>query len=432
MCRLWPPKSYKKSAVNCLGAGRQAWCAEPFGRSRMIRFLVVDTLRAIILGTGSGIVVCLVVVFFTVALSASTDFARRFEYYYLFLPLALFAVNLGTRLAPDAKGHGITVIEAIRRRYPIDLIVAPVTFLGSILTIAIGGSAGKVGPGFQTSAALLSALAGRLRLSAEDRRTLMICAISGNFAAVLGAPLAGAVFGTEIIYAKGLLYRNLLPSAIASVVSYLVSVALGFHAPFHRQFVVPAGSTLVFASVGAGIFFGLCSLLFIEVLRGLHWVSGRMSSLEPYTAILAGCLIIGLTFFVSPVYLGLGDETIRETLAGGSVPYAAFLWKTFFTSLTLHFGGVGGIVTPCLFIGATGGSTFGRMLGIDPSLMSALGFVSILSGGLKTPVAAFITAAELFSPEVGCYATIAIVLSYALSGPWTVFPHRKSASQDDT
>lgn len=103
-------------------------------------------------------------------------------------------------------------------------------------------------------------------------------------------------------------------------------------------------------------------------------------------------------------YLGLGLETIESTLGGGDIIWYAFIMKIIFTSITLNFGGSGGIVTPIFFIGATSGALFARIFSMDIATVSSIGFVSLLAGAANTPIAASIMAVKLFGPKIAPYA----------------------------
>ncbi|MBD3308526.1 hypothetical protein GF339_19020 [candidate division KSB3 bacterium] len=88
-------------------------------------------------------------------------FTHQVAWYDWLLPLALpFSSLLIDSLAPEAEGYGTRVIEAIHTASGrIPLLVAPVKFVASILTIACGGSAGKTGPSVQVGAGLASMVA---------------------------------------------------------------------------------------------------------------------------------------------------------------------------------------------------------------------------------------------------------------------------------
>ncbi|HKN18484.1 MAG TPA: chloride channel protein, partial [Dissulfurispiraceae bacterium] len=102
-------------------------------------------------------------------------------------------------------------------------------------------------------------------------------------------------------------------------------------------------------------------------------------------------------------------------------------------SITLNFGGSGGIVTPIFFIGATAGNIFGRVLGLDPAVFAAIGMVSLLAGCTNTPISASIMAVEIFGRAVAPYAAVACVISFLMTGHRSVYPSQilsmsKSAS----
>ncbi len=352
--------------------------------------------------------------------------ANGYRYYFLLLPAALFLSALVVKyLAPDAQGHGTEkVIEAVHQHSGrIKASVVPVKLVATIITIAFGGSAGKEGPAAQIGAAVTSTLSGLLRFDDRDRKKLVICGISAGFATVFGTPIAGAIFGVEVLFVGSMLYEVLLPSFVAGIVGYQVSSSLGityFHEPLKF---VPVFSSLFFAKVCvAGIFFGLCSLLLIETLRLFERLSLRTRIWSPLKGILGGSVLIILSFLFSTRYLGLGLDTIKAALEGGTVPGIAFLLKILFTSITLSFGGSGGIITPIFFIGASAGHVFADVLGFNVTIFSAIGMVALLAGAANTPISASIMAIELFGPEVGPFAAVACVVSFLMTGHRSVYP----------
>ena len=373
-----------------------------------------------------GIIVGLATAVFLKLLGLSTTFTTGFKYYFLFLPIALFlSTVLVNYLAPEAKGHGTEkVIEAIHKRFgKINPAVVPVKLVATIVTLALGGSAGKEGPCAQIGAGLSSMVASLLKFEKKDRRKLVICGISAGFAAVFGTPIAGAMFGVEVLFVGGVLYDVLLPSFISGIISYQVATSLGisyFHEPLRF---VPVFSSLFFIKVCfSGLFFGFCSFLFIEMLRYFENLSEKIRLWAPLKGLIGGVPLVLLSLMFSTKYLGLGLETIKDALEGGSIPIGAFLLKMFFTSVTLSFGGSGGIVTPIFFIGATSGSFFAHMFGLDTAIFSAIGMVSLLAGAANTPISASIMAIELFGAAVAPYAAVSCVISFLMTGHRSVYP----------
>src|SRR5512143_2727358 len=388
--------------------------------------LFVSILKWLFLATCIGVIVGISTTVFLKLLGIGISTVTRYQYYFLLLPVALFLSALIVKtFAPDAEGHGTEkIIEAVHRHSgKMKLSVVPVKLIATVITISLGGSAGKEGPAAQIGAALSSGFAGLLRFSDPDRKKLVICGISAGFATVFGTPIAGALFGVEVLFVGAVLYDVLLPSFVAGIVGYQVSSALGvsyFHEPIS---IVPAFSSFFFLKVClAGLFIGLCSLLLIEALKFFEGLSHRVKIWAPWKGLIGGLALAVLAWSFSTRYLGLGLETITAVLKGGGIPAGAFLLKILFTAITLSFGGSGGIITPIFFIGATAGSAFGRALGFDPALFAAMGMVGLLAGAANTPISASIMAIELFGPEIAPYAAVTCVISFLMTGHRSVYP----------
>ena len=355
-----------------------------------------------------------------------------FDYYYL-LPFALvLSVYLIKKFAPDAEGHGTEkVIEAVHKRSgKIDLAVIPVKLLTTIMTIFAGGSVGKEGPGAQIGAGVSSFLSTLLNFSKEDRKKLVICGISAGFATVFGTPIAGAIFGVEVLIIGVILYDVLLPSFIAGFAAFTTAQLLGikytyFDLHFYQN--VSLDLFLIVQVVIAGLYFGIVSDIVVSTVSEVSKVIKKIPLHPLLIAFLGGILLVILATIFGTQYLGLGMDTIKEVLGpfplmADSVTWYAFLAKTFFTSITLGVGGSGGIITPLFYIGATSGHLFGELIGSNHvAMFAALGFVSVLAGATNSPIAATIMAVELFGIDIAHYAAISAVISFLISGHRSVY-----------
>lgn len=388
--------------------------------------LFISIIKWAVLATLVGVVVGLATTLFLKLLGWSTGLVQANRYYFLFLPLVLFLSTLIVKyLAPDAEGHGTEkVIEAVHKRSgKINLIVVPVKLVATIITLAGGGSAGKEGPCAQIGAGLASSLANILKLNKEDRKKIVICGISAGFATVFGTPVAGALFAVEVLVLGKILQEVLFPSLVAAIISFQIARYFGVTYFHQTVYLTNKFSQVFFIEVlFSGIFFGLVAFLMVEVLKLFERLAHKLDIWKPLKGIIGGAILIGLTLISSPIYLGLGVNTIESSIIGSQIPPLAFLWKIIFTSTTLSMGGSGGILTPVFFVGSTSGSTFARIFQLDPGTFAAIGMVALLSGATNTPIASSVMAIEMFGPQISPYAAIACVVSYIASGHRSVYP----------
>lgn len=357
---------------------------------------------------------------------ASGQFARVPDYY-LLLPLTLVLSSvLVARLAPEAAGHGTEkVIEAVHQRMGrIPLLVVPVKLVATVLTLAGGGSAGKEGPCAQIGAGLASGFASLLRLNDVDRRKLVICGISAGFATVFGTPIAGALFGVEVLVLGQIFYDVLFPSFVAGIVGFHVASRLGVSYPALSAKVVPVLTGWSFTEmIMLGIWCGLIALFFIELMGLGQRLFARLPLSRPVKALLGGGLLVLIGSFGSQRYLGLGLESIEAGLNGTVLPAEAPFLKALATAITLSSGGSGGVVTPIFFIGTAAGNLFAALFH-EPlvATFSAIGMVALLAGAANTPIAASIMAMELFGAGIAPHAAVACMVSFLIVGYRSIYP----------
>lgn len=384
----------------------------------LLEWSVLAILTGALIGVG--------VAFFLKAVSWSVSLGVNMRWRILLLPLGgLITGWLVHRFAPEAGGHGTeAVIRSIHEQNGrVRAAVIPVKLLATVVTLGVGGSAGKEGPAAQIGSGIASLIADTLRLTDQDRRKLAVCGISAGFAGVFGLPIAGSIFGIEVLAVGGMFYEYLLPSFIAGVTALQVVQRLGINFTQYTSLLNPAISGLsLLRMLVLGICMGLVALLFIEMMKYMHQLFHKIPLPAPWLPFIGGFVLILLATLISQQYLGLSTDLLNLTLSGVQVAALAFIWKILFTSVTLGSGYSGGVITPMFVIGATAGSAIGGWLGIPLPMGAALGLVGLTAGAANTPISAIIMGIEMFGPNIGVYAAAVSISSYLLAGHRSIYP----------
>src|SRR3546814_661942 len=178
-------------------------------------------------------------------------------------------VGLMARYGSDKiRGHGIPeAIETILYgESRLSLKVALLKPLSSAISIGSGGPFGAEGPIIMTGGAIGSLFAQCFRLSAAERKTLLVAGASAGMTAIFGTPLAAILLAIEV-----LLFEWKPRSFVPVVVGVLVSLAWrplligeGPLFPFHGP--PPQGCWPLLAAVGVGVLAGLQSALLSTLL----------------------------------------------------------------------------------------------------------------------------------------------------------------------
>jgi len=378
------------------------------------RWIPVSVLVGLLAGSASALLL--------VSLNYATYLREHHTWLILLLAPAGWLIGLlyqqfGSRVE---GGNNLILEETHDPTSTIPLRMTPLVLIGTIVTHIFGGSAGREGTAIQMAASLSDQLAGPFHMAPHDRRILLMAGISAGFGSVFGTPLAGAVFGLEVLAIGKLSYDAITPCILAAFIGDLVTRAWGVQHTIYKVSVVPRMSpTGLIYSMIAGIAFGLMAMGFAKLT---HLVShaGRRFIANPALRPVAGGLIVTAAVFAIGTsrtlkYLGLGIPTIVASFDSRVGPFD-FAIKSLFTAVTLGTGFKGGEVTPLFYIGSTLGNSLSHILPLPPSLLAAMGFVGVFAGAANTPIASTLMAVELFGAEAGAYAGIACVISYLFSG----------------
>lgn len=361
----------------------------------------------------------------------SLDWATQFRESHLwiiaFLPIGGFGIGLMYHYyGKEVESGNNLLIDTIHEpQKTVPFIMAPLVYIGTIITHFLGGSAGREGTALQMAGAIADQFAKPFRLSIADRKILLIAAVAGGFGSVFGTPLAGAIFALEFLLIGRIRYHAIFPAFITAIVADLVTKLWQTpHTHYHIDVIPSISFSNLAYAIFAGILFGLCAALFS---KGMHKTSGFIKKMIVYPPLrpLIGGIIIALAIWAigTTKYIGLGIPTIVESFET-PLPIYDFAIKIAFTILTLSAGFKGGEVTPLFFIGATLGSALSLFVPLPTALLAGMGFVAVFAGATNTPIACSIMAIELFGVESGVYVAIACVVAYLLSGHSSIY-HRQ-------
>ncbi|MGA6984382.1 MAG: chloride channel protein [Candidatus Sulfotelmatobacter sp.] len=336
-------------------------------------------------------------------------------------------------LTPDPNQHST---EEIIRSYHehegrVDMRSFVPKLVAAIATVGFGGSAALEGPSIYGGAALGSWLwtkLRRFRLNDRDRRIMLICGAAAGMSAVFRAPLTGIVFALEMPYRDDLAHEALVPSLIASVVSFVtLSSFLGATPLFNFA---SSGSFTrhdVYWSALLGLIVGLIAMVFVITFRRArvffvkwnipHWVKLAIGGLlTALCGLLFLCLYPGDLVPIGPNYEAVGmilgqHHSTLELLIFSALKLGATLF-------TLAAGGVSAMFVPLFLTGGSIGTAFAQTIhSADLGLFAAVGMASFISAGYKTPLAAVVFVAEATGGHAFIVpALIGAAVAYAASG----------------
>lgn len=349
------------------------------------------------------------------------------------LPLAGLIIALSYQRwgNPSSKGNNLLIEEYLYPQRRIPLVMAPLVLFGTLLTHLFGGSAGREGTAVQIGGAIADQLNRWFNFDKTERRILISIGITAGFAAVFGTPLAGTIFGLEVLLIGKKRYFGLLPCILTAYIANISCQLWNIphtHYPIHDS--IPALSLgNIGLSLIAGILFGTTARLF--TFTGDFFSAQFKKIKSPLFRPVIGGIIILITVVLlkSTKYIGLGIPMIQEAFNNPS-DYYDFLIKLVLTTFTLSAGFKGGEVTPLFFIGATLGSALSTVIPLPLGLLAAMGFVAVFSGATNTPLACTIMGYELFGFQPVVFIAIACIAAFIFSGKKGIYVAQKGGIKE--
>lgn len=370
--------------------------------------------------------------------------------------IAGFLIYTFARQAAGA-GAGKAIDAYHNRQGKIRGRVGIVKILASAITLGTGGSGGREGPIALVGASFGSFLADRFKLSAQERRVLLVAGMGAGVGAFFRAPLAGAIFAVEVLYADpDFEAGSLIPAFFATTIAYCVfSMACDTEAIIHFAQISKFNKPLLLLPLTVlTTVMVLLSLACVKCLHGTENLFKRLrlpNHVKPAIGALgAGLVAVGIFYALSLMHnrarlqslsvLGSGFGFLKDLLQGnvhgsmgmGTVVVllaAVALGKIVTTSLTIGSGGSGGVFGPSMVIGGAIGGAVGIVFQqLMPEVVTRidifvlLGAAGMFSASANTPVSTLIMVSEMTgSPTLLLPSMWVCGLAYLLGRGWSLY-----------
>ncbi len=276
--------------------------------------------------------------------------------------------------------------------------------LSSLAVISTGGSEGREGPIIQMGAALASSLSRRMKVSPERVRILTACGMAAGVAGAYNTPIAATLFVLEVVV--GTFSMTIFgPAVVSAVISTVVVRFFLGDEPVYRVAAFRLESVAEFLPFAViGLLAGPASALFVRSLRESRKVFAAIRLPPPLAMALGGAVVGTIGIFLPEVW-GNGFEGTDRILHGNPTLLfllLLFVGKILATSATIGSGGVGGVFTPTLLLGAAVGGVVAHLCqAVFPHLdapvggYALLGMGGLMAGVTRAPLLALIMIFEL-------------------------------------
>jgi H+/Cl- antiporter ClcA/CBS domain-containing protein len=320
------------------------------------------------------------------------------------------------------RGHGIPeVMEKVlfgESRIPARLLILKP--LSAAIAIGTGGPFGAEGPIIATGGALGSLAGQVIRVTADERKTLLGAGAAAGMAATFGAPVSAVLLAIELLLFE---YRprSLIPVALAAVTATGVRIAFDGTAPVFPipTLQQPSGAALFSYALLGGLF-GFVAAGVVRISYNIeegfeHW--GERLGIDWMWWPAFGAIAVGVIGLIEPRTLGVGYDNIVGAISGTIVGRALLVLvvlKFLSWSIYLGSGTSGGTMAPLFTIGAGLGASAGSLvaanfpgLGVDVRVAGLVGMASIFAGASHALLASIVFAFETTRQPVGLLPLLA-------------------------
>ena len=326
------------------------------------------------------------------------------------------------------RGHGIpeAMEQVLLNESKIPARMTWLKPVSSAIAIGTGGPFGAEGPIIATGGALGSLIGQWLRVTADERKTLLAAGAAAGMAAVFSAPVSAVLLSIELLLFERRA-RSLIPVAFGAVAGTIVRYAIEGNAP---MFPMPDIASPTFPAMAAyivlGLLVGVASVGITKLTYAIEDGFEKLPIHWMWWPALGG-LVVGAVGYVMPITLGVGYDNIAAVLAGQlglAAMVSLCLLKLLSWSIALGSGTSGGTLAPLFTIGGAMGGAAGLVLAhgmpwlqVDPRIAALVCMAAIFTGASRAFLTSVVFAFETTQQPHGLLPLLgACAAAYLVSG----------------
>lgn len=368
----------------------------------LLHFFVIPFLLGIIGGAAAYGFRWLIKAFET--LYIHLDFIHRDTFYLITMPLLFWVSHI--LISKYLRDHTNVTIDEIAKK--ISMMSGKFSFLKGLLvlfltslSIGFGVPIGREGPIAKLGGLLSEIFLLGVKVQRINLPIYLSAGVSASIAATFNAPIAGIIFGIEIIIGRINTYI-VIPLIVAIATATLFAREfIGDYTAFYVPHLSYDQTYYPYFPV-AGIFFALLTFLLIRSFKLFQRLRHRHWKRWPYFVVVLG-FFVGWLIVLVPEIQGVGYDYVSELYGDifrESNAFAIMFAKLLGVILSIGSGIFGGLMSPSIFIGSFGGYWLGDVFSqlggyFDPRVYALVGSAAMLAGVTRAPLRSTIIIAEL-------------------------------------
>ncbi|MBD2294015.1 chloride channel protein [Anabaena sphaerica FACHB-251] len=316
-------------------------------------------------------------------------------------------------------GPGLSSLIAVSQGREVKQQLRPVSkMIAAAVSLGSGASLGPEGPSVEIGTNFGVLLSDVLQVSQERQRLLLGAGAAAGLAAGFNAPIAGVFFALEVVmgatsFATSAVSVVLLAAVVAALIA---QIGLGSQPAFALPAYQVRSLLELPLYLGLGLGASLVALTYTQSIRLIKaFFAGRFKGFEflgkipkPIQPIIGGA-VVGLVALQYPQILGIGYGTVQAMLQDQEFSLNLLLvlmvLKVLMTAVSSASGFVGGLFAPAMFLGASFGSAYAKILALiaptigeymaAPPAYAMVGMAAVLAGSVRAPLTAILMLFEL-------------------------------------